>query len=756
MPQATRIMPLIILVATTLAPAARAEKTISRSVLYDKIRGMWLGQLIGNNAGRATEGKYSSSSPNPDPSVPWVLKQIWDGDDDTDMEYLALHILEATALDPNNAELAQQWLDHVTASGIYIANKQAWCLLQDGLIPPATGCRRYNRHWYAIDAQITTESIGALCPALPQAAVDLTGRFARITNEGYPVHAAQFYAALYANAFFESDVMTLIAGALEAVPASSRTRAVITDCIDWYIQDFEDFDLNWRATRAKLYDKYVGADSFGRYHNWVESTVNTGATVLALLYGNGNFKLAVQIAVLAGWDCDCNPATAGGLIGIIAGYSGLPPDLTDPSQTGDVYKNVYRPGLPDPGLAVPQYDTITNIAARMTALAELNILNHAGYADGPEEDPVWHIPQQPPLVAEPDLPDPNGPIGLVAAAMAAGISVTPEAAVAKYVLTQDRFNLHRIMDGVTTDVFNGVRPYYSYVSNPAQRPGQDFYQLRFSRPVKFTSVTFHEGDIVWSSINACNAADALRGGFFTDLSVQVLRDGRFITPADVNASEPLDPLKMYQSITFEFAPTVGDAIRVIGTPGGSEAFTTLLELEAAGQVDTGLYVASVRINGDRPQRSAIGVVEIVFNRDVNIRRADLELSGLLNTGPIEITQSMFDYNAAARTAMLTFADGLPDDLYALDLICEHITDPNETPLLDDDTVAQDGYYTIRFHRLFGDADGSGRVDLNDVAILSSRWLADPAETGLDANNDGVLDMTDYARLLENYGKPLAP
>jgi len=754
--QNTRIVPMLILAATALAPAARAEKTISRSLLYDKMRGMWLGQLIGNNAGRATEGQYSGSLPNPASSVPWVLKQVWDGDDDTDMEYLALHILEATALDPNNAELAQQWMDHVTASGIYIANKQAWCLLANGLIPPDTGSRRYNRHWYAIDSQITTESIGALCPALSQAAVDLTARFAHITNEGYPVHAAQFYAALYANAFFESDILTLIVSALDAVPASSRTRAVITDCIEWYIQDFEDFDLNWRATRAKLYDKYVGANSFGRYYNWIESTVNTGATVLALLYGNGNFKLTVQIAVLAGWDCDCNPATAGGLIGIITGYSGLPSDLTDPAVTGDVYKNVYRPGLPDPGQPVPQYDTITNIAARMTALAEQSILNHAGYADGPQEDPVWHIPDQGPLFADPDLPDPNGPTGLVSAAMAAGITVTPTAAVAQYVQTQDRRNLHRIMDGVTTDAFNGVRPYYSYVSDPSQRPDQDFYQLSFSRPVKFTSVTFYEGDVVWSLINTCNAADTLKGGFFTDLSVEVLRDGRFITPADVNASEPLDRLTMYQSITFEFAPTVGEAVRVIGTPGGSEAFTTILELEAAGQVDTGLYIASVRLNDNQPQRSQIGTVEIVFNRDVNISRADVELSGLLNTGSIEITESMFDYNPAARTATLTFANGLPDDLYALGLICEHITDPNQTPLLDDDTIAWDGYYTIRFHRLFGDADGSGRVDLNDMAILSRRWLAEPAETGLDANKDGTLDMSDYVRLLENYDQPLAP
>ena len=96
-----------------------------------------------------------------------------------------------------------------------------------------------------------------------------------------------------------------------------------------------------RETYAvSLYDNYQGVNSHGRYYYWIESTVNVGATALAILYGQGDFKETVQIGVLAGWDCDCNPAHAGGLIGIINGYSGLPTDLTDPNICGDVYKNV--------------------------------------------------------------------------------------------------------------------------------------------------------------------------------------------------------------------------------------------------------------------------------------------------------------------------------------------------------------------------------------------------------------------------------
>jgi len=308
---------------------------------------MWLGQLIGNCAGRSTEGDYSGSISNPNSVVPWIIKQEWDADDDTDIEYIAMHILEAHGFDCNSQELANQWLAHIlsSGSGVYIGNRQAWYLMQDGFQPPETGSRTYNEHWYSIDSQITTEVLGAVSPGLGQVALDTAGKFARISNDGFPVHAAQLYAVMYAKAFFEPNVVTLVTESLEAIPVTSRTYEVASDVLDWYLEDANDGALDWRATRQKLYNYYQGTSAKGRYYNWLESTINSGATVLAILYGGGDFNDTVQIGVLAGWDSDCNPATAGGLIGTINGYSGLPSDLTDPCVCGNVYKNVYRPYL---------------------------------------------------------------------------------------------------------------------------------------------------------------------------------------------------------------------------------------------------------------------------------------------------------------------------------------------------------------------------------------------------------------------------
>ena len=569
--------------------AARGERTIDADAYFDKLHGMWLGQLIGNMAGRPTEGVYSYGSPNPAESVPWVLLDEWGADDDTDLEYLIQHVYLTHGLDPTPQQLRDEWVAHVPYNGIYVGNRQARYLMDAGFLPPVTGSYQHNVCWNTIDGQITTESIGSISPGLRQWAVDHAGTWARITGEGFPVHAAQFYVAMYAAAVFESDVPTLIQLGLEAIPQTSRTASVINDVIAWHQQDLLDGEPDWRATRQLLYDHYQGGYAHGRYIYWIESTINVGATTLALLYGEGDFEQTVQIAILAGWDCDCNPATAGGLLGVAYGHSGLPSALT--SQCGDVYRNDYRPDLPLPG-PPPQYDSIIAICQQWQTLAEQVIVGNGGWITDDGGQRVYHIPADDPVTPEPEFPDPPGAGGIVGELRSQGEDVTISASVEHHSPSHDRYDLARIADGMKDPRYNGHRPYWTIDGDPTQPPGGDYYQFAFPRMVRVDRVIFWEGDLYpvhWND----NPFTAQRdGGFFLNLTVEVLRCGEWFVPPGLVQSEPLDRYVPHQSISFDMPPQWCDAVRIRGDAGGDLQFTTILELEACG------FVAAPAIKGD--------------------------------------------------------------------------------------------------------------------------------------------------------------
>ncbi|MFO8014003.1 MAG: ADP-ribosylglycohydrolase family protein [Phycisphaerae bacterium] len=569
-PQALFVLAVILLCCQT----ARAEQTITADDYLDRVRGMWLGQILGNYAGRPVEGEDDDRG-GLYHTIDWddiLTTATWDGDDDTCFEYMYASLLDATP-DPGPGDLQSAWTTHIPSGSFYIANKQARLLMDRGYAPPDTGSHRYNMHWYAIDSQITTESIGALTPGMRQAASDLTRRFAEVTNTGYPVHAAQFYAALYAAAPLETDVEALVAKGAEVVPqaSNSRTWQVVQDTIGWYETDKADGTLDWRSTQAALYDKYR-IDDNGRYRFWIESTINTGLTVMALLYGEGDFKQTVDIGVNGGFDADCNPATAAGIIGLMQGYSGLPADLRDGAT--DAY-SARLDGVAD--------TTVGAIASLLQSAAEQQILAAGGSITGAGAARTYHLPDD--LVTPPpESPEPTGPTGLVGEILALGGTVTTSASVENHQPDSDRRNLDAIIDGIRDQTLNGHLPYWTHDGDNPQPAGGDVYQLNFDRDVRFDSLIFYEGDILWDGINSDPAVTEPRGGYFLDLTVEVGNDGVFEEVTGLSLSEALDDLTFFQEIELTFDPVVGDAIRIRGTAGGTYEFTTIRELEAIGVV----------------------------------------------------------------------------------------------------------------------------------------------------------------------------
>jgi len=571
-----------IIAAAWLAVPAQAQRTLGADDYLDRLRGMWLGEILGNYAGNPYEGWYAVRGGIPIDAIDWSFASNtnpWVGDDDTVLEYLYIDTLGRYPV-PCRSQTRYMWTTHIPVGSFYIANRQARWLMSSGMTYPETGSLRYNMHWYAIDSQITTESVGASVPGMRQKAADLAGRLGSVTNDGYALHAAQFYAAMYAAAPLETNVETVIAKGLEVLPTTSRTYTIIQDVRDWYAADKADGVLNWRSTQEKIYDKYVGPAAMGRYRGWIESSVNTALTTMALLYGQDesgrpDFKRTVEIGVEGGFDCDCNPATAGGLVGLMRGWSGLPADIR--AAATDNYRLTTL-------VNYPTDTTLTQIALAQRAVAEHQIVAAGGQVEGEGPARIYRLPPADAVTPPPEKPDPPGPKGLVAADRAAGGKVAVSASVERHIPTSDRYNLDQIVDGITDVSYNGRLPYYTDDGANHQPPGGDFYQLNFDRKVTFTSLVFYEGDILWNGINNNPREVEPRGGYFESIMAEVGNDGVF-TPAHVTyASEPLDPYTYFQRIELRFDSIEGDAIRIRGRAGGTDEFTTCVELEAYGHL----------------------------------------------------------------------------------------------------------------------------------------------------------------------------
>jgi ADP-ribosylglycohydrolase len=406
---------IVFVVACVFSGNARArERTIERTVLVEKISAFWIGQLVGNYLGFPFENVYVNE-PIPvlvdryyTPSnagelrinrddhrahVPYMFT-AFDGaysDDDTDIEFVTLHAVERHGLDLNYEQIADAWKRHINRR-IWVANRTARDLMAKGMLPPDTGKKENNPNWFQIDPQLVNEIWSAFYPGIPAKAAERAEWGARITNDDWGVHPTIAYAVMISEAFFETDRMRLVRMALSHIPKDSPFHEGMVDVLRWHEESPDD----WRATRKKIHDKYYRYRK-GDYEapvSVVSSLVNGLCGVLAILYGEGDFMKTVGIAVSAGYDCDNQAATCGGLMGVMLGTQAIPRALThDCLPRGgwtrpfnDTYINYSRDGL-------PIYNRISDIVERIADIAEQAILREGGRKAEQDGRILYVIPQ---------------------------------------------------------------------------------------------------------------------------------------------------------------------------------------------------------------------------------------------------------------------------------------------------------------------------------------------------------------------------
>jgi hypothetical protein len=401
------IVAAVALSSLAVAPGLRAnERAISQEELMDKLSGFWIGQLLGNYFGFPFENKYV------DEPVPILVDRVYtadyDGDtalkinnrdrrgyvpilvnalrgafsdDDTDIEFVTLHAVEKYGLDITYPEITQMWKTHIN-DFIWVANREARNLMDRGLVAPDTGRKENNKHWFQIDPQLVNEIWSAFYPGMTNHAARRALWGARITNDDWGTHPTIAYGAMISAAFFEKDVRKLVAIGVDAVPNEGPFAEGIRDVVQWHSQ--QD---NWRDTRQKIHDKYYAykKDGYEAPVSVVSSLVNGLVGVMAILYGEGDYMKTVGIATSAGYDCDNQAATAGGLIGVRNGFSGMGRVATDLTRNlgawtvwekpfNDQYVNISRDEV---RLRTP----ISEIVQRIAAVAKTAILENGGWME---------------------------------------------------------------------------------------------------------------------------------------------------------------------------------------------------------------------------------------------------------------------------------------------------------------------------------------------------------------------------------------
>ena len=409
-----------------------SDLVVSRKAYKDQLYGFWLGQCIANWTGLVTEmdkignigevktGDFYTREDwgQPDqpsiwgegipsdlsPTIDFVLigeDSIWGADDDTDIEYMYQHLLytnKTSILTPE--QIRTGWLKHIMAEEenfLWVSNQTALDLMIEGILPPETSAPEKNENYMMIDAQLTTEIFGFFAPARPDIALQMAHLPIRTTARLDAAWISEFYVIMYSLASYVDQSLSMkekihwmANQARKRLPADSYS----SNMFDFVKAQYES-GKSWEEARDLVYQRYQ-VDQMDGYditskelycNGCFAAGINYAASIVSLLYGEGDFKETVKIGALCGWDSDNPTATWGGLIGFMIGKDGLESTFDQKfSNRFNIHRT--RQNFPNEGI-----DTFENMAETGVFIVD-RVVQEQMKGGVDLENNVWYIPQK--------------------------------------------------------------------------------------------------------------------------------------------------------------------------------------------------------------------------------------------------------------------------------------------------------------------------------------------------------------------------
>ena len=400
---------------------------INRLEYLNKLEGFWLGQCIANWTGLITEmdkigipidgkggGFYTredwgkSDQPNLwgsnelSNTINYIYAEkdsIWGADDDTDIEYIYQELLlNSPSLDLTGEQIRNAWINHIhldEENFLWVSNQKAFDLMNNGVIPPETSNPDLNPHYEMIDAQLTTEIFGFFAPTKPEIAMVLGYLPVRTTARDNAAWISEFNIIMYSLASMKTEhktrkekVIWMAKQARLHLPNNSYSAKMFDFVLEQYNQN-----ILWEDARNALHEKYQIRQEDG-YH-WATTDkscngcfaagINFGASIISLLYGEGDIKETIKIGALAGWDSDNPTATWGGLLGFMLGKNEVE-KIFDKELSSSFNIHRTRKGFPNQGI-----DHFENMALKGQLIVDRVVQEKMGGKIDHQND-IWLIP----------------------------------------------------------------------------------------------------------------------------------------------------------------------------------------------------------------------------------------------------------------------------------------------------------------------------------------------------------------------------